>query len=241
MLCPIVEDYAPFDVDVTTSDPGNDALDGYGIRVVIGGASKDWYGTAGGVASVGSFGRRGTPCFVFPVNLGPNYPKYIWEAISQCVARAPAFCRFLALVCGWVCARVGVGWGANGLGHGIGQADEIQPSPPFFSVSCGHNPSPSVCAAPTLSRYPLCCVLFVLASEVGHTLVRTGSARCMPRLHHCGMFPLLVHLPAVDNPAMQHLSTTLRRVSCTMAGQPPRQTASRPRIIKAMVYGHLSW
>lgn len=76
-------DYAAFDVDVTTADPGDAALAGVGQKVLIGGHSGDWYGNAGGVAYVSSFGTPGMPCFVFPRNLGPNYAKYVWEAASH--------------------------------------------------------------------------------------------------------------------------------------------------------------
>lgn len=79
----VSEDFAAFDVDVTTADPGEAALAGNGIRVAIGGSYSDWYGNpAGGVAYVGSFGV-GIPCFIFPLNLGPNYAKYVWEAVSH--------------------------------------------------------------------------------------------------------------------------------------------------------------
>jgi PKD repeat protein len=74
----VSEDYAPFDIDVTTEEPGAGQL-GYsgpadnlwGMRVVIGGSSTDWYkGGAGGVAFVGSFQRATeVPCFVFSKNL----------------------------------------------------------------------------------------------------------------------------------------------------------------------------
>jgi hypothetical protein len=74
----VAEDFAPFDVDVTTEEPGAGAL-GYsgpgdtvwGMRVVIGGSASDWYkGGAGGVAFVGSFQRATeVPCFVFSKNL----------------------------------------------------------------------------------------------------------------------------------------------------------------------------
>lgn len=68
-------DYAAFDVDVTTADPGDAALEGIGQRAVIGGAAGDWYGVAGGIAFVNSFGKRGLPCFIFSLSLGPNNPK----------------------------------------------------------------------------------------------------------------------------------------------------------------------
>jgi autotransporter-associated beta strand protein len=84
-------DYAMYDIDVTTEDPGVEALRkadasdaNYGIRVVIGGSSGDWYGSAGGVAYVGSFdGNSDVPCWVFPKSLGPDNEKYIAEAISH--------------------------------------------------------------------------------------------------------------------------------------------------------------
>jgi hypothetical protein len=42
----VAEDYAPFDVDVTTEEPavpvGGQNSSGSGIRVVIGGSSYDW-------------------------------------------------------------------------------------------------------------------------------------------------------------------------------------------------------
>ena len=87
----VAEDYAMFDVDVTTEDPGTDALrksnssdTNYGIRVVIGGSSSDWYGnSAGGVAYVGSFSwSSDTPCWVFPKSLS-NSEKNIAEAASH--------------------------------------------------------------------------------------------------------------------------------------------------------------
>src|SRR5437867_3203575 len=84
----VAEDYAPFDVDVTTHDPGVDALrntpdDYYGTRVVI--SPTSWYpANAGGVAFVGSFnGDTDTPCFIFTQQLGPNNEKYIAEAASH--------------------------------------------------------------------------------------------------------------------------------------------------------------
>lgn len=74
----VAEDFAPFDIDVTTEEPGANSL-GYsgpldnvwGVRVVIGGSSSDWYkGGAGGVAFVGTFqNATELPCFVFSKNL----------------------------------------------------------------------------------------------------------------------------------------------------------------------------
>lgn len=85
----VTEDFAPFDVDVTTQDPGVDALRkttssdaNYGVRVCIGGSSGDWYnGSAGGVAYIGSFNwNSDTPCFVFPAQLGGGAEKYTADA-----------------------------------------------------------------------------------------------------------------------------------------------------------------
>jgi PKD repeat protein len=87
----VAEDFAPFDVDVTTEDPGVDALirsgssdTTWGVRVCIGGSSSDWLGQgAGGIAYINSFGiNSDTPCFVFPRSLGNN-AKYIAEATSH--------------------------------------------------------------------------------------------------------------------------------------------------------------
>ncbi|WIA34299.1 hypothetical protein OEZ86_012638 [Tetradesmus obliquus] len=79
----VSEDYAPFDVDVTTKDPGDAALLGSGVRIIIGGSSADWYGSAaGGVAWVGSFGTE-NPAFIWPALLGPFKVKYVADAASH--------------------------------------------------------------------------------------------------------------------------------------------------------------
>jgi autotransporter-associated beta strand protein len=90
----VAEDFSMFDIDVTTEDPGVEALRKtnssdqiYGIRVVIGGSSggaDDWYtSSVGGVAFVGSFDSSSdVPCWVFPGNLG-NSEKNIAEAASH--------------------------------------------------------------------------------------------------------------------------------------------------------------
>lgn len=85
----VAEDYAPFAVDVTTEDPGVEALrkinagdNAFGIRVVI--SPTNWYNVgAGGTAYVGSFDwDTDTPCWVFTQQLA-NTEKYIAEAISH--------------------------------------------------------------------------------------------------------------------------------------------------------------
>ncbi len=68
----VAEDYAPFDIDVTTQDPGFEALrktsasdNAYGIRVVITPNDAPAPGS-GGVAYIGSFDfSDGTPVYVF--------------------------------------------------------------------------------------------------------------------------------------------------------------------------------
>ena len=88
----VAEDFAPFDVDVTTEDPGLEALrktsptdQNYGIRVCIGGSSMDWLGaSSGGIAYLSSFNwDSDTPVFVFPAQLGGGNPKYVAEACSH--------------------------------------------------------------------------------------------------------------------------------------------------------------
>ncbi|QCC76322.1 fibronectin type III domain-containing protein [Nocardioides daphniae] len=92
----VAEDYAPFDVNVTTQDPGQDAMvrssssDGvYGTRVLVS-PSDDAYAKicnrqCGGVAFLGVFDRVGTytqPAWVFPQALGDG-AKYVAEAASH--------------------------------------------------------------------------------------------------------------------------------------------------------------
>jgi len=87
----VAEDFIPFDVDVTTQDPGVESLikrgptdTQYGIRVCIGGNSA-WTGSSiGGIAQPASFNSSSdTPCFVFPANLGNGAEKYVAEAASH--------------------------------------------------------------------------------------------------------------------------------------------------------------
>ena len=71
----VAEDYAPFNIDVTTIDPGNLSASN-NMRVVIGGAWDDWFeesGGAGGVAYLFSWQDSGdTPTFVFEENLAKS-------------------------------------------------------------------------------------------------------------------------------------------------------------------------
>lgn len=81
----ISEDYRPFDVNITTDSLRfNNAAPNKRIRVIITPTSA-WYGSAGGVAYVGSFawgGTPGTPCWVFENQLGNN-TKSIAEAAAH--------------------------------------------------------------------------------------------------------------------------------------------------------------
>jgi hypothetical protein len=92
----VSEDYAPFDVNVTTADPGLAALDrsgtgdtAYGTRVVI--SSDSTVGaacTCGGIAFVGVIGAASShefyqPALVWSKQLGNGYPKYVAEAASH--------------------------------------------------------------------------------------------------------------------------------------------------------------
>jgi hypothetical protein len=85
----VSEDFSPFDVDITTQEPPLEDLrkvgagdTRWGVRVVIGG-NGSWFGSAGGVAYVGSFNYSSdTPCFVFEDMLSSS-EKNIAEATSH--------------------------------------------------------------------------------------------------------------------------------------------------------------
>jgi len=87
----VVEDFSPFNVNVTTQEPTLDRLikssttdTAWGVRVAIGGSSYDWFGAgAGGVAYVGSFNwNSDTPTFVFSTQTLSD-EKYTADAISH--------------------------------------------------------------------------------------------------------------------------------------------------------------
>jgi hypothetical protein len=87
----VSEDYIMYNIDVTTEDPGADALrrsrtsedENYGIRVVIS-PSSDWFGYAGGAAKLGSFElERDIPCFAFSNNLNNGNEKIVAEVCSH--------------------------------------------------------------------------------------------------------------------------------------------------------------
>ena len=87
----VSEDYAPYDVDVTTEFPGeaamtraNNADQVYGTRALISPIGS-YFGNPGGIAYLGVFdntGNNNKPALIFPENLA-NFEKYISEAISH--------------------------------------------------------------------------------------------------------------------------------------------------------------
>ena len=94
----VAEDYAPFDVDVTTEQPSQDVLDRssvndpvYGTTVVITKTDGVYTCNCGGIAYVGVFNYPGgnyppgyyKPAFVFYNMLGAGSEKAVAEAISH--------------------------------------------------------------------------------------------------------------------------------------------------------------
>ncbi|MFT5730959.1 MAG: hypothetical protein ACI8PB_005151 [Desulforhopalus sp.] len=86
----VVEDYSMYDVDVTTEDPGVEALrktsgdEIYGVRAVISPTLVADFSSSGGVAYIGSFDDSvDLAAFIFSSKLGPNNEKFIAEAISH--------------------------------------------------------------------------------------------------------------------------------------------------------------
>lgn len=88
----VVEDFRPFNVNVTTQEPplsdlikdsGTDTR--WGVRVAIGGSWTDWLGSsAGGIAWLDSFNwDSDTPAFVFSINNANNAEDLTAEAISH--------------------------------------------------------------------------------------------------------------------------------------------------------------
>ncbi len=87
----VAEDFAPFDVDVTTVDPGvaKFTAGGQGIRVVVSTdvdrtSGVQWFPPAGGVAYLNSWNfTSDTPVWVFANRLGGGFAKYVAEAASH--------------------------------------------------------------------------------------------------------------------------------------------------------------
>jgi hypothetical protein len=80
----VAELYAPFNINVTTVDPGTYA-DGVAMKIDIGGDSG-WTGMlCGGISFVGSFTNPNCPniSFVFPAELGNGTPSYVGDAAAH--------------------------------------------------------------------------------------------------------------------------------------------------------------
>jgi len=79
----VAEKYSPFNVNVTTVNPGS-FLNGQALRVVIGGTGTWTGGTYGGVANVGSFyDVCANAVYVFSANFGGTNVKCIAEAAAH--------------------------------------------------------------------------------------------------------------------------------------------------------------
>jgi hypothetical protein len=79
----VAEKYSPFDVDVTTVDPGTYAYNQV-ARMVIGGDGAWSGGTYGGYSYVGGFtGETSNTGWIFAKNLGKGFPKYVAEATAH--------------------------------------------------------------------------------------------------------------------------------------------------------------
>jgi hypothetical protein len=80
----VAEDYAPFNIDVTTIDPGHQSNQVVAV-IAIGGNWSDWYGSsAGGVAYVGGFYNGASNVgYVFDDALGSGNAKFVAEAASH--------------------------------------------------------------------------------------------------------------------------------------------------------------
>jgi hypothetical protein len=79
----VSEKYSPFEVNVTTIDPGTYEYN-QTVRVVIGGDSTWAGGVYGGYGFVNGFsGVSSNTAFVFPKNLGKGLPKYVAEAAAH--------------------------------------------------------------------------------------------------------------------------------------------------------------
>jgi hypothetical protein len=77
------EDFAPFNVTITTDESVFNATNPHKRMRVVVTESWEWYGLVGGIAYYNSFTwGNNTPCFVFSTLLGYN-EKYIAEAISH--------------------------------------------------------------------------------------------------------------------------------------------------------------
>lgn len=80
----VAEDYAPFNINVTTVEPPSFA-NGAAVRLAIGGNWSDWFGqSAGGVAYINAFTNSAPNVgYVFSDALGGGTARYVAEAASH--------------------------------------------------------------------------------------------------------------------------------------------------------------
>jgi hypothetical protein len=79
----VSEKYSPFDINVTTVDPGTYEFN-QTVRVVVGGDSTWAGGVYGGYGYVNGFtGATSNTAWVFSKNLGKGLPKYVAEAAAH--------------------------------------------------------------------------------------------------------------------------------------------------------------
>jgi hypothetical protein len=128
----VAEDFAPFDVDVTTEDQGEDVLANsggtdqeWGVRAAIGGSNADWYKSGnGGVAYINVLGLSAYgPAFVFAKSLGGGNEKNTAEAISHEIGHTLGLCHDGCQPAAYYKGHGGgkVGW-APIMGIGYGKA-----------------------------------------------------------------------------------------------------------------------
>ena len=88
----VVEDFSPFNVNITTQEPDIERLRNtgggdtqWGVRMVISGGDGAWTGgSPGGIAFLNSFDDNiDTPAFAFQQNLGNGAEKFVGEVISH--------------------------------------------------------------------------------------------------------------------------------------------------------------
>jgi hypothetical protein len=79
----VAEDFAPFNLNVTTVPPASFA-NGVALRVAVGGDGAWAGGGSGGMSYIDSFTNSApNTSYVFAKNLGNGYPKYVADAISH--------------------------------------------------------------------------------------------------------------------------------------------------------------
>lgn len=76
------ESYAPFNVNVTTVDPGSYSIMSGVIKIIIGG-DNTWLGGGGGVAYISSFNASPRWGFCFTKNLGNGNTKFTADCIAH--------------------------------------------------------------------------------------------------------------------------------------------------------------